>query len=508
MMAMPVTSSGMAISQLLHGFVADDLLPELRVTGLSADSRAIKPGDLFIAQAGLTRNAIDYASDAIQAGAIAVLYDAADDYAASRVALLSKQFDSCWIALPGLQQRTGIIASRFYANPSQSMRVIGVTGTDGKTSVTHLLVQALMKLQVPVASIGTLGYGMANNLQMTGYTTPDAIAVQSMLAEFRRSQCRYVVMEVSSHALHQQRVSGCEFDVAVLTNLGSDHLDFHGSVEAYAEAKSLLFDVDTLRARVVNLDDALGRTLAAVHREKSVCGYSSRQPVHEDAVVRLLDQRMSDSGLQIRVATQQGELEIQTDLIGRFNVDNCLAVVSVLSELGFTLSDIERVMQHLRPIPGRMDYFAGTNTLPSVVIDFAHTEQALRACLEALSSHTQGELYCVFGCGGDRDQSKRPRMAAVAEMLADHVFVTDDNPRTESPQQIMRDILAGFKTPEAVRVIHDRETAIRAALSQAGANDLVVIAGKGHEPYQIVGDRHLVFSDHQVVRDIRAEAKA
>ena len=505
MMAASGNHSGVAISQLLDGLVLGSNLPERRVSGITANSRAVKPGDLFIAQAGLTRHAIDFAGDALEAGAAAVLFDPDDEYSVKRVALLRKQHASAlWIAVPQLQARTGHIASRFYDHPSRAMQLVGVTGTDGKTSVTHLLVQALTRLQCPVASIGTLGYGMANNLQMTGYTTPDAIAVQSMLAEFRRAGCQYVIMEVSSHALHQYRVAGCEFDVAVLTNLGSDHLDFHGSLEAYAEAKARLFSFDSLRSRVINFDDAFGRELAVSTGSGNLAGFSARQARSDDASVQLIDHSMSDSGLRMLVATPSARLDIQTDLIGRFNIDNCLACVGVLIELGFAADDIERAMQHLRPIPGRMEYFSPVPGLPAVVIDFAHTEQALKACLEALGDYSRGELYCIFGCGGDRDQSKRPRMAAVAEKLADHVFVTDDNPRHESPQQIMRDILSGFAEPQAVRVIHDRETAIRSAMSQATSDDLVVIAGKGHEPYQIIGDEHRVYSDHRVVRDIRA----
>jgi UDP-N-acetylmuramoyl-L-alanyl-D-glutamate--2,6-diaminopimelate ligase len=508
MMGATRIDSAMTIAELLRGFASVDDLPALEVTGLTADSRSVQPGELFIAMRGLSRHALDFAADAMQAGAIGVVFDAGDEHARQRAPLLRKQLGGYWIEVPDLQRVIGRIASRFHGEPSRAMQLVGITGTDGKTSVTHLLVQALMKLRQPVASIGTLGYGFANNLTMTGFTTPDALSLQSILAGFLRADCEYVIMEVSSHGLQQHRVSGCEFDVAVLTNLGSDHLDFHGSDEAYAAAKSQLFARDELRSRVLNLDDELGRQLAQRHSGIGITGYSMNTQPALDSAIYLVEQSLTETGLRMRVATPAGELDIQTDLIGAFNINNCLAVIGVLQSLGFAIRDIESAMQHLRPIPGRMEYFPAIDNQPAVVIDFAHTEQALRACLEALKDYTKGRICCVFGCGGDRDQSKRPRMAAVAEQLADLVFVTDDNPRNESPQQIMHDILTGFRRPDAVRVIHDRETAIRAAISQTGAHDLVVIAGKGHEPYQIVGDQRLVYSDHRVLRDIRAEVIA
>jgi UDP-N-acetylmuramoyl-L-alanyl-D-glutamate--2,6-diaminopimelate ligase len=493
----------MSTDKLLAGFAQPETLPSLPVNGITSNSKIVKPGDLFIAQAGLTRHAIDFVPDAVRAGAVAVVYDAQDPYCRQRIPLLDKQVDISWIAVPDLQKVTGQIASRFYGNPSQYCRLVGITGTDGKTSVTHLLVQSLSHLNHEAASIGTLGYGLANRLSMTSYTTPDAITLQSLIFELTQRGCDTLVMEVSSHALEQYRVSGCSFDVAVLTNLGSDHLDYHGTRQHYAKAKSALFEFEGLKARVLNVNDVFGRELQAKHHSDRVITYNANKSCVVDASVKLLDSQMTKQGLHVYVSIPGGKVDIQTRLIGSFNIDNLLTCISVLIVLGYDAAQIEQAMQDLEPIPGRMQFFPELTNQPAVVIDFAHTEQALRACLEAVKDYHSGELYCVFGCGGDRDQSKRPSMGRVAEQLADYVFLTDDNPRTEAPENIVKAILKGTKKPGLVRVIHDRQSAIETALSQAKPQDLVVIAGKGHEMMQIVGDQRLPFSDVQVVKQYR-----
>ena len=495
----------MTLPQLLKGFVDVQLLPDLPVQGISSDSQKVIHGDVFIAQAGLTHHAIDFAADAIKAGAVAVLYDADDSYCQQRVALLEKQFNVHWQPVAQLNKITSKIAGRFYGDPSRAVKLIGVTGTDGKTSVTHLLVQALTRLGKKAGSIGTLGYGMANRLNMIGYTTPDAVCVQSLLAELREMDCEYVVMEVSSHALQQFRVNGCEFDIALLTNLGSDHLDYHGTVQQYAEAKAELFRFDSLSGRVFNTADELGNKLYQQYQSDCTMAFNAVGPVMDANSVSLLNSAMSDQGLQITARTAQGELNIQTALIGSFNIDNLLGCISVLQMLGFERQLIESAMQMLKPIPGRMEFYPAARDFPAVVIDFAHTAQALEACLLALKDSYQGELYCVFGCGGDRDKSKRPQMAAVAERLADQVILADDNPRFESAQLIMHDMVAGLQHPELVRIIHDRKAAIKTAISQAGENDLVVIAGKGHEAFQLIADKKIPFSDRAVVEQVRQE---
>jgi UDP-N-acetylmuramoyl-L-alanyl-D-glutamate--2,6-diaminopimelate ligase len=494
--------------ELFTGLVDSAVLHELAVTGISIDSRQVKSGDLFIAQAGLNSHGMDYVVDAVRAGAVAVAYDDGDAYAVQRRELLQKQLTAEWVAVPSLQQKVGILASRFYGYPSRQCKLIGITGTDGKTSVTHLLVQALGRLQQPAGSIGTLGYGMSNQLDATSHTTPDAVSLQAMLHELVQQGSQTIVMEVSSHALEQYRVSGCEFDIAVLTNLGSDHLDYHGSLEQYALAKSSLFDFPGVAKRILNVNDTLGRKLAQSHAAESVLTYDSSSRYPSAADIDLIESRMSSRGLGLRVATPVGEIECQTALIGTFNVDNLLACVGVLIALGYEQQQLEYALQDLQPIPGRMQLFQSQTGQAAVVIDFAHTAQALEACLRAVQGTVAGDLYCVFGCGGDRDKSKRSQMGSVAEQLCDHVILTDDNPRGESAERIIKDILQGITKQQQVQVIHDRRKAIATALAAATTSDLVVIAGKGHEQYQIIGDQRLPFSDAQVVRDIRAEGLA
>ncbi len=501
MMSQARDSGVQTLGSLLDGLLgASASVPgavEIPVAGLCNDSRRVRPGDLFVAESGLGRPGVDYAADALDAGAIAVLYDAADDYARERVALLQRQYPQPWIGLSELRARVGEIASRFHQYPSLAYRLIGVTGTDGKTSVTHLLVQALQRLGWHPGSIGTLGYGQPGELLPTGYTTPDALRLQAMLSDLRHQGCDAVVMEVSSHALDQQRVGGCAFDIAVLTNLGQDHLDYHGDRARYAAAKARLFELPGLSLRVLNLDDELGGELAQRHAAASTIGYSSRGD--ERARVRLIDSSLDRRGLRLRVDCDGEILRIDSGLVGRFNIENLLACIAAMRGLEIAPVEIERSLQRLSPIPGRMEFFPAVDGKPAVVIDFAHTEQALEACLDSLRGFCSGRLFCVFGCGGDRDRGKRPKMAAVAERLADEIIVTDDNPRDESPERIMQDILRGFADPQRVRVIHDRQTAIETALAQATEQDLVLIAGKGHEQVQIVGDKRLPFSDRRVV---------
>lgn len=487
------------LHELLAGFSNTLEFPGLEISGITSHSKQVKKGDLFIAQSGLTRHAVDFVPDAVKSGALAVVYDAQDAYCRQRIPLLKKQLKTLWIPVLDLNKVTGDIASRFFNHPSRHVKLVGITGTDGKTSVTHLLIQALTRMNLKAGSIGTLGYGVSNNLTMTRYTTPDAITLQSLLNELYQDGSEYVVMEVSSHALEQYRVNGCEFDIAVLTNLGSDHLDYHVTLEQYALAKSILFEFPGLSARVLNAEDELGQRLLQRNSKMKSLSYSARAQSGQPASVKLKHSRMTEKGIEITVNTASGSLVIQTGLIGSFNIDNCLACISVLMLLGFDVDNIQQSMQGIKPIPGRMEYFPSTASRAAAVVDFAHTQQALEACLNALKDYTSGELYCVFGCGGDRDQSKRPLMGAVAERLADCVILTDDNPRDEPAEKIMQDILAGFKKPQKVRVIHDRQKAIQTAMHLAQPQDLVVIAGKGHEQIQIVGDKRLAFSDHKVL---------
>ena len=493
---------GISLADLLEGFNTTDRVPSIVIHDIASNSANVTRDSAFIALPGISSNGIDYAIDAVKAGAVVIIYDSGDDYSLQRIALLRKQVDTRWIGVEQLHRVNGQIVSRFYGEPGRAMTIIGVTGTDGKSSVTHLLTQALTNIGKSCASIGTLGYGIGNRLTPGSMTTPDAISLQSRLYKFRQQRCEYVVMEVSSHALEQYRVDGCDFDIAVLTNLGRDHLDYHGDLASYARAKARLFHDFELSARVVNADDAFGRQLSQQFEADSLTRYSIEVDGQAHAEVTLIDSNLTIDGQNIRAQTPDGEVTAVTALIGGFNVENTLACISTLVALGLSHEQIELGIKDLRPIPGRMERFSGDSSLAAAVVDFAHTEQALRACLMASREYARGELWCVFGCGGDRDQGKRSGMGRVVEELADHAIITDDNPRSESPEKIASEILAGMLRPEKASVVHNRQAAIEYALSQAQPRDLVVIAGKGHEQEQIIGSERRPFSDRHVVSRI------
>ena len=493
---------GISLSELLSDFSPHEPVPSIEICNIASNSAEITPRSAFIALPGIRSNGIDYAIDAVKAGAVAVIYDAADEYSQQRIPLLRKQVETCWIGVDQLERANGHIVSRFFGDPARAMTVIGITGTDGKSSVTHLLIQALTRIGKIGASIGTLGYGIANHLTPDKLTTPDAVKLQSRLYQFKQQRCEYVVMEVSSHALEQFRVNGCDFDIAVLTNLGRDHLDYHGSHESYAAAKARLFHEFELSGRVVNADDEFGQQLCRSVEADSLIRYSVAIGQEPAAEVKLKSFELTDNGQNICAATPLGDVTAVTALIGRFNVENTLACIATLVALGLDYNQLELAVKDLHPIPGRMEKFSGGSDKASAVIDFAHTEQALRACLAASREHTNGQLWCVFGCGGDRDQGKRSGMGRAVEELADRVIVTDDNPRNESPQKIVKEILAGMQHPDLACVVHNRQAAIEYALSQAAPEDLVVIAGKGHEQEQIIGNERRPFSDRHVVSRI------
>jgi UDP-N-acetylmuramoyl-L-alanyl-D-glutamate--2,6-diaminopimelate ligase len=326
---------GMPLPELLKGFTRqDDALPSIEIFNISSNSADVGPGCAFIALPGMKTNGIDYAIDAVKAGAVAVIYDAADEYSQQRIPLLRKQVDTQWIGIEALERVNGHIVSRFFGDPGKAMTIVGVTGTDGKSSVTHLVTQALTRIGKRCASIGTLGYGIANELTPDNLTTPDAVRLQSRLFQFQQQRCEYVVMEVSSHALEQFRVNGCDFDIAVLTNLGRDHLDYHGSHENYAAAKARLFDEFELSARVVNADDSFGRRLGQSVDAEGLIRYSvagSSEPVAE---VKMESYEITGNGQNLRASTPLGEVDAVTALIGRFNLENTLACIATLVALG------------------------------------------------------------------------------------------------------------------------------------------------------------------------------
>ncbi|WP_434457887.1 UDP-N-acetylmuramoyl-L-alanyl-D-glutamate--2,6-diaminopimelate ligase [Stutzerimonas urumqiensis] len=474
----------MPLNQLLPQAESDVLIRELTL-----DSRKVRPGDLFLAVPGTQQDGRAHIADALARGAAAVAYEAEG-------ADVPRDDMAALIPVRRLAGQLSAIAGRFYGEPSRSLRLVGVTGTNGKTSVSQLVAQALGQLGERCGIIGTLGTGFYGELAQGRHTTPDAIGVQATLAGLKAEGARAVAMEVSSHGLEQGRVAALNFMVAVFTNLSRDHLDYHGTMQAYASAKSRLFEMPGLRARVINLDDAFGRELAGRDAEGRLITYSLERT---DAHFHCTAITLGDDGIQARLVTPQGERALRSRLIGRFNLSNVLAAVCALIGMGYPLDEILAVLPALQGPEGRMQWLGGEGK-PLVVIDYAHTPDALDKVLQALRPHVQRELRCVFGCGGDRDRGKRPLMGAVAERLADRLFITDDNPRGERPASILDDIRAGLSSPADARLVEGRAQAIAEAIGTAAAGDVVLLAGKGHEDYQEVeGVRH-PFSDIEEAR--------
>ncbi|WP_295363738.1 UDP-N-acetylmuramoyl-L-alanyl-D-glutamate--2,6-diaminopimelate ligase [Arenimonas sp.] len=488
----------MHLHELLGGAASPPPAFNPALTGLAADSRELRPGYAFVALAGASTHGLRHAAQAEAAGASAILFEPP---APEGLALPANA-----IAVPGLRARQGELADRFYGSPSRQAQVVGVTGTNGKTSTVQLLAQALHLSGATAGTIGTLGAGLHGALVPGERTTPDVIAVHRLLAGMRDQGASHVAMEVSSHALEQGRVDAVAFRVAVFTNLTRDHLDFHGTMEAYGAAKARLFAWPTLQAVVLNLDDAFGAGLATgIAEGVDVIGVSARG--HAGARLRAEAVRLVPQGLRFDLVEGDQRLAVASPLLGRFNVDNLLAVAGALRALGWPLAEVAAMLPRLSPVGGRMSRVGGEAGLPLVVVDYAHTPDALGQALASLREHTPGRLSCVFGCGGERDAGKRPQMAAIAEAGADRVIVTDDNPRREDGDAIVAGILAGFRDAAAVTVQRDRARAIALALEGAGAGDVVLVAGKGHEPYQEVAGVKHPFDDLQVARSL-LEARA
>lgn len=485
----------MTLATLLDGHVAAPIA-DIRVTGLCLDSRAVKPGDAFFALGGGNGHGMAFADQARANGAVAVVYEP------PLPAALSAGADA--IAVPGLRAALGVIADRFHQSPSAHMVLIGVTGTNGKTSTVQLIAQALDQRGLQVGSIGTLGAGLHGTLRAGERTTPDVLQVHRLLAQMRAAGASHVAMEVSSHALDQGRVDGVRFALAVFTNLSRDHLDYHGDMAAYGAAKARLFAWPGLPAAVINLDDAFGRDLVAgLAPSITLVGTSARG--NPDAFIVADDIGAQTRGLKFRLHVGESALDVQSALIGRFNLDNLLAVAGVLHVLGLAPPAIATALEALQPVPGRMSRLGGGDQ-PLVVVDYAHTPDALQQALASVREHAVGRVICVFGCGGERDAGKRPQMAAIAEAGADRVIVTDDNPRAESGDAIVAHIVAGLRRPGAATIQRDRAQAIADAIASARAGDVVLIAGKGHELYQEIAGQRVPFDDMAVARAVLGRA--
>ena len=517
------------------------------VSGLTQDSRAVRPGDLFLALPGTRSHGLAHAAEAAARGARAVLWDPAGAAAGPGLgagpaagpgpALPAGVFAA---PVPGLARLVGAIADRFFGAPSARLKVVGITGTNGKTTCAWLLAQCLERLGRKAGYIGTLGWGRPAGgsgaegaagaggaggaagagaagaggavhpaLAEPTHTTPDTVEVHRLLEQLSQAGVEAVAMEVSSHALEQGRIDGVRVTLAAFTNLTRDHLDYHGSMDAYGAAKARLFKQVGLQAAVINVGDAFGRELAqrvsvpliAVAVDATVFEAAGELAAADElrGAVILVARRVELDlrGIALEVEGTAGQVRLATRLLGRFNAENALVVLGCLVGLGVPLAEAARVLAQCQPAPGRMELVESRRPgRPLAVVDYAHTPDALEKALGALREHCRGALWCVFGCGGDRDRGKRAQMGAIADALADQLIVTDDNPRSEAPEAIVREILAGFRVHRP-RVIHDRAQAIATALTEARANDMVLIAGKGHEPYQIYGGTRRPFSDRR-----------
>ena len=465
------------------------------ISGLSLDSRSTAAGDLFFAMQGLQKHGLEFSQQAIANGAVAIAWEPSHEM---NTGSLSSSI-AC-IPIPALQQQIGFIAQRFYNNPSTQMNVIGVTGTDGKTSVSQFIAQAFAQLKTSCGVIGTLGYGVYPELDSASHTTPDAIRIQALLHSFLAKQTSNVVIEASSHGLKQGRLTSVAMDTAVFTNLGRDHMDYHPSLEDYGDAKRILFQMPNLKNAVINIDDEFGYQLANEFAEKInlvTYSYGNYRPefgmyIHAEKITSV------QGKTKIELNSSWGNTTLETKLYGKFNVSNILAAMGTLLVSGCSFTDVIKVLAGVRTVPGRIELVADIQDAPTVIVDYAHTPQALTNVLQVLREQCLGKLWCVFGCGGNRDSGKRKLMAKAVEQYADVAVVTDDNPRFENPTTITEEVISGFSSSANYFLLNDRRQAIAYAINNAACKDTVLIAGKGHEAVQIINGEQVPFDDKKI----------
>lgn len=465
--------------------IASDSTVEL--VDMVIDSRKVKAGSLFCAYKGSVADGRDYLSRAEANGAIAALYDPEDFELPDTITIPA-------IAIVNLQDQVGYLAHEFYGRACDEMQVFGVTGTNGKTTCCYLLTQALEALGLQAAMIGTIGVGRLDELEVAEHTTPDPISLHKMLAELKANGVTQVCMEVSSHALDQGRVNGVKFFCTLFTNLSHDHLDYHGDMASYGAAKRRLFTQFHSELVITNASDQLGLSLIDVANAEFIVTYGNGGDVYADEV------SLEDDGISFEFEGNGVDFSVNTPLIGAVNVPNIEMLVATLLALSTPIEDIQSILASLKPAPGRMELYRSSESQAlSVVVDYAHTPDALEKALASVREHCDAKLWCVFGCGGDRDQAKRPVMGAAAEKSADVLVVTNDNPRSEDPQIIAEQIAAGIKGDH--KIILDRAEAIQYCIENAAANDWIMVAGKGHETTQHTGDEVREFSDRKVVSE-------
>ena len=478
-----------------HGTLRDLLegiaeAPDIEVGGISSDSKTLMPGDVFFALVGETGHGLDYVAEALDAGVHAVVWDSSADVVAPNHA------DVPMIPVAGLTTHIGEVANRYFGAPSESMKVAGVTGTNGKTTVAFLAAQCMQMLGSTCAYLGTLGFGIGNLDSDSEMTTPACIDLHKKLAAFRDAGAGHAAIEVSSHALQQDRINGVYFDSAIFTNLSRDHIDYHGNMRAYGETKAQLFLDRDVEHRIICMDTEFGQELADRCGD-NVVTVSTRfdRLANGRTFVFVRSVVATEAGSNIAFDSSWGASEFQLPLPGNFNVANAISVLGLLLSWDVPIADACEVLSKTSAPPGRMQRVADS-VAPGVYVDYAHTPAGLEAALRSLRSHCRKSLWCVFGCGGDRDRGKRPLMGRSAARLADRLVVTNDNPRSESPGNIIADVMQGVGDKSGAIAIEDRATAIAYAIHEAADDDIVLIAGKGHENYQLIGDQRLTFSDY------------
>jgi UDP-N-acetylmuramoyl-L-alanyl-D-glutamate--2,6-diaminopimelate ligase len=490
-MSMPAEymTAAPTLADLLQGY-AD--APGIPVRGIASDSRQLQDGFLFLAVQGMNSHGLDYLEQARQAGVCAIAWDASSGVEPDDIGVPT-------IAIDGLAGKLGEIANRFYGRPSEQLNVIGVTGTNGKTTVAWMVAQAREILGEHCGYLGTLGYGVDSVEGAEGMTTPAAIELHGHLADFVDAGATSAAIEVSSHALSQGRVDGVCFDTAMFTNLSRDHLDYHADMDDYFDSKAQLFLQCDPKDRIVNLDSEHGTQLAALCGQDVITVSTSFDRVANDHThVFVRSVVATDRGSEIAFISSWGDGRFTLHMPGDFNVANAVLVLALLLKKGVSLDAACDVMSQVSAPPGRMQRVAMDD--PAVVVDYAHTPIALESALRTLQSHCRGQLWCVFGCGGDRDKGKRAQMGEAAEQHSDRVVITTDNPRSENAQVIIDDILAGIAHADKVTIIEDRAAAIAWAVDQACDEDVVLVAGKGHEDYQESNGERIAFSDYAVAQ--------
>ena len=475
------------LQDLLIGIVD---APTVEYNNICDDSRNVKKGTVFFALKGLSSDGCDFIESAINSGACAVVYEPPYD-------LSNIETSIPIIAVEDLQLEISNIVSRHYESTINEMSIIGVTGTNGKTTVSWLIHQGFKKIGYKSGYIGTLGYGL-ENLNLNELTTPSCMKLHKILSEFQNSGVEYVVMEISSHAIDQRRIEGINFNSVIFTNLSRDHIDYHGNMENYSETKAKLFLERQSKIKIININDSFGRSLIERVDEEVIS--TSIEPINidKDKFISVTKYETNGSGFDIDLKSSWGTFKTHVPLLGTFNIENVIQTIALFLSLGFSLSKIQTIIEGMKAPLGRMESVDVDNNhlLPKVLVDFSHTPDALKLSLQSIRDHYDGKIWCVFGCGGDRDRGKRKMMGNIAERYADYVIVTSDNPRNENPEKIISDILEGISSE--VETIVSREEAINFAIMKANKNEIILIAGKGHESYQKIGEETLKFSDHKI----------